>query len=93
MPEHRKHSVSMEAGRQEMGILRRRVGAEMTGRLFPSCTTKDRLMSTASSSRPYSGSMAVREEEVLDGAGEDSHASKDVVGELGAGTGIGDGDR
>ena len=34
----------------------------------------------------------MREEEVLDGAGEDSRASRDAVGELGAGTGIGDGD-
>ena len=34
----------------------------------------------------------VREEEVSDGAGDDSHASKDMVGEPGAGTGIGDGD-
>ena len=49
-------------------------------------------MFTASSSRLYSGSTAVREEEVSDGAGEDSRASRDVVGELGAGTGIGDGD-
>ena len=37
--------------------------------------------------------MAVREEEVLDGAGDDSCASKDIVGEPGAGTGSGDGDR
>ena len=28
-----------------------------------------------------------------DGAGDDSRASKDIVGEPGAGTGIGDGDR
>ena len=28
-----------------------------------------------------------------DGAGEDSRASKDVAGELGAGTGSGDGDQ
>ena len=33
------------------------------------------------------------EEDVLDGAGDESHASKDVVGERGGGTGIGDGDR
>ena len=65
----------------------------MTGRLFPSCTTKERLIFTASSSRPYSGSTVVREEEVSDRAGDDSCASKDVVGEPGAGTGIGDGDR
>ena len=50
-------------------------------------------MFTASSSRPYSGSTAVREEEVLDGAGDDSRASKDVVGELRAGMGSGDGDQ
>ena len=50
-------------------------------------------MFTASSSSPYSGSTAVREEEVSDGAGDESRASKDVVGEHGAGTGIGDGDR
>ena len=42
---------------------------EMTGRLSPSCTTKERLVFTASSSKPYSGSMAVREEDVSDGAG------------------------
>ena len=65
---------------------------EMMGRLLPSCTTKERLMFTVSSSKPYSGSTAVREEEVLDRAGDDSRASKDVVGEPGAGTGIGDGD-
>ena len=35
----------------------------------------------------------VRKEEVLDGAGEDNRASKVKVGEVGAGTGIGDGDR
>ena len=63
------------------------------GRLLPSCTIKEWLMFTASSSRPYSGSTAVREEDVSDGAGDDSRASKDIVGEPGAGTGIGDGDR
>ena len=93
MPEHRKHSVSAEAGRREMGILRRRIGAEMTGRLFSSCTTKEQLVFTASSSRPYLGSTAVREEDVLDRAGDESRASKDVVGERGAGTGIGEGDQ
>ena len=36
--------------------------------------------------------MAVREEEVSDGAGEDSRASRDGVGELGAGMGSRDGD-
>ena len=65
----------------------------MTGRLLPSCTTKERLAFTASSSRPYSGSTAVREEDASDGAGDEIHASKDVVGERGGGTGIGDGDR
>ena len=50
-------------------------------------------MFTASSSRPYSGSTAVREEDVSDGAEDDSRAGKDIVGEPGAGTGIGDGDR
>ena len=35
----------------------------------------------------------VREEEVSDGAGEDSCASKDKVGEFGAGTGSRDGDQ
>ena len=69
------------------------MGAEITGQLLPSCMMKDRLIETASSSRLYSGPMVVREEEVLDGAGEDNHASKDKVGELGAGTGSGDGDR
>ena len=76
-----------------MGMLRRCVGAEMIGRLFPSCTTKERLAFTASSSRPYSGSTAVREEDVSDGAGDESRASKDVVGECGAGMGIGEGDQ
>ena len=75
-----------------MGILRRGIGAEITGQLFPSCTTKERLAFTASSSRLYSGSTAVREEEVSDGAGDESCTSRDVVGERGAGTGIGDGD-
>ena len=55
--------------------------------------TKERLAFTASSSRPYLGSTAVREEDVLDGAGDESRASKDVVGERGAGIGIRDGDR
>ena len=49
-------------------------------------------MFTASLSRPYSGSTAVREEEVSDEAGDESRASKDIVGECGAGTGTGDGD-
>ena len=66
---------------------------EMTGRLSPSCTTKERLAFTASSSKPYSGSTAVREEDVSDGAGDESRASKDAVGDRGRGTGIGDGDR
>ena len=92
MPEHRKHSVSAEAGRWEMGILRRRIGAERTGRLFPSCTTKERLAFTASSSRPYSGSTAVREEDESNGAGDESRARRDVVGERGAGMGIREGD-
>ena len=65
----------------------------MIGRLFPSCMTKEWLIVTASSLRLYSGSTAVREEEVSDRAGEDSCASKDTVGELGAGTGSGGGDR
>ena len=54
--------------------------------------TKDWLQLTASLSGPYLGSMAVREEDVSDGAGEESGASKEVVGEPGAGTGRGDGD-
>ena len=66
---------------------------EMTGQLLPSCMTKERLAFTASSSRPYSGSTAVREDDVLDGAGDEIRASKDAVGERGGGTGIGDGDR
>ena len=66
---------------------------EMTGRLSPSCTMKERLAFTASSSKPYSGSTAVREEDVSDGAGDESRASKDAVGDRGRGTGIGDGDR
>ena len=66
---------------------------EITGRLSPSRTTKERLAFTASSSKPYSGSTAVREEDVSDGAGEESRASKDVVGERGGGTGMGDGVR
>ena len=68
------------------------MGAEITGRLFPSCTTKERLAFTASSSRLYLGSTAVREEDVLDGTGDESRASKDMVGEHGVGIGIGDGD-
>ena len=52
---------------------------------------KERFALTASSSRPYSGSTAVREEEVSDKAGDEMRASKDVVGERGGGTGIGDG--
>ena len=55
--------------------------------------TKERLALTASSSKPYSGSTAVREEDVSDGAGDESRASKDTVGERGGGTGIGDGNR
>ena len=55
--------------------------------------TKERLIFTASSSRPYLGLTAVREEEASDRAGDDSCASKDVVGEPGAGTGIGEGDQ
>ena len=54
---------------------------------------KEWLIDTASSSRLYLGSTAVREEEVLDGAGEDNCVSKDEVGEFGAGTGSRDGDR
>ena len=76
-----------------IGTLRRRVGAERIGRLLPSCTTKDRLAFTASSSKPYSGSTAVREDEVSDRAGDEIRASKDVVGERGGGTGMGDGVR
>ena len=48
---------------------------------------------TASSSRPYSGLTAVREEDVSDGAGENNRASKDRVGDCGAGTGSRNGDR
>ena len=36
--------------------------------------------------------MAVREDEVSDGAGDESCASKEVLGEQGAGTGTRDGD-
>ena len=35
----------------------------------------------------------MRDEEVSDGDGDEIHASRDVVGERGGGTGIGDGDR
>ena len=35
----------------------------------------------------------MREEEVSDRAGDDSCASRDIVGEPGAGIGIGDGDQ
>ena len=76
-----------------IGTLRRRVGAERIGQLSPSCTTKERFAFTPSSSRPYSGSTAVREEDVSDKAGDEIHASKDVVGERGGGTGMGDGVR
>ena len=55
--------------------------------------TKEQLAFTASSSRPYLGSMAVREEDVSDGAGDESCARRDVLGEHGAGMGIGEGDR
>ena len=65
----------------------------MTGQLSPSCMTKEQLASTASSSKPYSGSTAVKEEDVSDRAGDEMRASKDAVGERGGGTGIGDGDR
>ena len=76
-----------------MGTLRRRVGAERMGQLSPSCIMKERLAFTASSSTPYSGSTAVSEEEVSDKAGDDNRASRDVVGERGGGTGMGDGVR
>ena len=76
-----------------IGTLRRRVGAERIGRLSPICTTKERFAFTASSSRPYSGSTAVREEDVSDKAGDEMRASKDVVGERGGGTGMGEGVR
>ena len=66
---------------------------EMTGWLLPIRTTNDWFRATASSSKPYSGLMAVREEDASDGAGEESCASKDEVGDCGAGTGRGDGDR
>ena len=69
------------------------MGAERIGRSLPSCTTKERFALTASSSRPYSGSTAVREEEVSDKAGDEIRASKDMVGERGGGTGMGDGVR
>ena len=65
----------------------------MTGLLLPISTTKYWLLATGSSSKPYSGSTAVREEETSDRAGEDSHASRDKEGEFGAGTGSGDGER
>ena len=54
---------------------------------------KERLAFTVSSSTPYSGSTAVSEEEVSDKVGDDNHASRDVVGERGEGTGMGDGVR
>ena len=76
-----------------MGTLRRRVGAERIGRLSPSCIMKERLAFTASSSTPYSGSTAVSEEEVSDKAGDNSRASRDMVGERGGGAGMGDGVR
>ena len=66
---------------------------EITGRLSPSRMTKERLAFTASSSKPYSRSTAVREEDMSDRVGDEIRASKDAVGERGGGTGIGDGDR
>ena len=39
--------------------------------------TKDWFRVTASSSRPYSGLMAVREEEVSEEVGEEMHARRD----------------
>ena len=53
---------------------------------------KDWFLVTASSSKPYFRSMAVRKEETSDGVGEESCVSRDGVGEVGAGTGTGDGD-
>ena len=54
---------------------------------------KEQLAFTASSSRPCSGSTAVREDDVSDSAGDEMRASKDVVGERGGEMGSGDGDR
>ena len=62
----------------------------MTGRLLPIHMTKNWLLATASSSKPYLGSTAVREEETSDRAGEDNCASRDEEGEFRAGTGSGD---
>ena len=50
-------------------------------------------MFMASSSKPYSGSTAVREEDVSDRVGDEIRASRDAVGEQGGGTGMGDGVR
>ena len=41
-------------------------------------------------SKPYSGSTAIREDKVSEGAGEDIHESKEKLGEAGGGTGMGD---
>ena len=59
------------------GTLRRRVGADITRRLLSMHMTKDWFRVTASSSRPYSGLMAVREEEVSEEVGEEMHARRD----------------
>ena len=64
----------------------------MTGQLLPIQTTNDWFQATASSSKLYSGLMAVREDDASDRAGEESRASKKEVGDCGAGTEIGDGD-
>ena len=54
---------------------------------------KERLAFMVSSSKPYSGSTAVREEDVSDKAGDEIRASKDVVGERGGRTRMGEGVR
>ena len=53
----------------------------MTRRFLLIRTTNDWLRASASSSKLYSGLTALREEEALDRAGEESHVSKDRVGE------------
>ena len=52
---------------------------------------KDWLWAMASSSKPYSGSTTVREDEVSKGVGEDMCERKEQLGEAGAGIGMGDG--
>lgn len=69
------------------------MGADITGQLLWMRMIKDWFHATASSSRPYSGSTVVRDEEVSEGVGEEMCTRRNNVEEGGPGTGIGDGFR